>query len=96
VQAAFSEGGYLIGAVALAVSALTLVSMVKIWTGAFWGAAPDEPTPGPRRAGLLVPAALMAVGTIVLGVGAQALWSIAERAAEGLVDPAAYASVVAG
>ena len=96
IEAAFGQGSYWIGSIAIVVSALTLLSMVKIWNGAFWGSAPEEPTPGPRRVGLLAPAALLAIWTVVLGVGAQSLWTIAERAAEGLVDPATYASLVAG
>lgn len=37
-QAGFADGRYVMVAVALAVSILTLFSMAKIWNGAFWGA----------------------------------------------------------
>jgi multicomponent Na+:H+ antiporter subunit D len=91
VQAAFAQGGYVIGGVAIAVSAFTLLSMVKIWNGAFWGSAPPDGRPqGDRRRGLIVPAAALAAVTVLLGVGAQGLWVLAQRAAQGLADAAVY------
>jgi multicomponent Na+:H+ antiporter subunit D len=61
VQVAFADAQYLIGAVAVVVSLFTLLSMAKIWLGAFWGETPvltrrtavvaggagDEPPPLP-------------------------------------------------
>lgn len=56
VRAAFEAGQHLIGAVAVIVSFFTLLSMVKIWLGTFWG---EDPFPSrPRRpAGQLAPVA---------------------------------------
>jgi multicomponent Na+:H+ antiporter subunit D len=96
VRAAFVDGGYWIGAVAIGVSLLTLLSMVKIWNGAFWGLppVPENRTAsegGPYRARLIVaPAGALALVTIALGPGAQGLWSLAERGARGLVHAQAY------
>jgi multicomponent Na+:H+ antiporter subunit D len=47
LQAAFDRGWWALGGLSLAVSALTLISMLKIQTGVFWGAPPlaaDEPS----------------------------------------------------
>lgn len=58
VRAAFEGAHWVAGGVAVFVSLFTLLSMVKIWGGVFWG----EPTPGVLReptgvaAGLPVPA----------------------------------------
>ncbi|HSL11726.1 MAG TPA: proton-conducting transporter membrane subunit [Actinomycetota bacterium] len=95
LRAAFDDGAYAIGATAVAVSFLTLLSMVKIWNAAFWGSSPEEPTPGASRPWLFVPAAVLALATLAIGIAAQPLWRIAERAAAGLVDVAAYAGAVA-
>ena len=40
VRAAFDDGAMLAGGIAVAVSLFTLLSMMKIWTGVFWGEAP--------------------------------------------------------
>jgi multicomponent Na+:H+ antiporter subunit D len=42
VQAGVGVGSWAIVAVSLAVSALTLFSMIKIWNGVFWGPTPEE------------------------------------------------------
>lgn len=51
VRAAFLDAHPVVGAVAVAVSLFTLLSMVKIWGGAFWGGpAAHEPDPGTGQA----------------------------------------------
>jgi multicomponent Na+:H+ antiporter subunit D len=99
VRAAFDAGDHGAATVAVAVSFLTLLSMVKIWNGVFWGKSPsasaETPAVSPRRsAALVAPAAATAAVAVVLGIWAQALWVLAERAAIGLVDPAAYLQAV--
>ena len=42
VQAGVGVGSWAIVTVSLAVSALTLFSMIKIWNGVFWGPTPEE------------------------------------------------------
>lgn len=44
VLAAFDTGALLAGAVAVVVSLFTLLSMIKIWNGVFWGAATPATT----------------------------------------------------
>jgi multicomponent Na+:H+ antiporter subunit D len=99
LRAAFDLDQYAAGGVAVAVSFVTLFSMVKIWNGVFWGKRQQEPQPavvvtGPRAAALVAPAAVLAVLTIVLGLGAQGLWVLSEQAASVLVDPAPYVRAV--
>jgi multicomponent Na+:H+ antiporter subunit D len=99
LRAAFEADQYVAGGIAVAVSFLTLLSMVKIWNGVFWGERPREaPTAAavaaPRAAALVAPAAALAVLTIVLGLGAQGLWVLSEQAASVLVDPAPYVRAV--
>jgi multicomponent Na+:H+ antiporter subunit D len=60
IRASFEADALLIGAVAVVVSFFTLLSMVKIWNGVFWGELTDavahERTVGPL--GLAVPAGM--------------------------------------
>jgi multicomponent Na+:H+ antiporter subunit D len=58
VDAAFDERLLVAGGVAVAVSFATLLSMLKIWNGVFWGERTDEVTrePGLAPLGLAVPA----------------------------------------
>jgi multicomponent Na+:H+ antiporter subunit D len=60
IRAAFEADAMLLGATAVVVSFFTLLSMVKIWNGVFWGepteAVTHERTEGPL--GLAVPAAM--------------------------------------
>jgi multicomponent Na+:H+ antiporter subunit D len=100
VTAAAAAGQYLAAGVAVAVSLLTLTSMLKVWNGVFWG---EDPEPGARApvrvrvaTTLTAPALVLAVLTLALGVGAQPLLAVAETAANGLVDTATYVAAVTG
>lgn len=100
VRAAFDAGRGWAAGVAVVVSFLTLLSMVKIWNAVFWGKHPDplparppEPTRARSRA-IVAPAAVTAVLTLVVGLGAQGLWVMAERAGRTLSDPSAFVRAV--
>ena len=101
VQASLAQGQYVLALVALGVSLLTLYSMNKIWTLAFWQPAasgaetPSEPIEG-NRGWLLAaaPAALLAVLSIALGLGAGPFLEICQQAAGQLLDPKEYLAAV--
>lgn len=84
--------------VALVVGLLTLFSMSKIWSEAFWKPAPEAA--GARETGLpraaVAACACLAAVTIVLGIGAEGLWSVAEAAAWQLHQPDDYVRAVLG
>jgi len=84
--------------VALAVGLLTLFSMSKIWMEAFWKPVPEEGRRCERNLPLAAvgASAALAVVTIVLGFGAESLWSVAEAAARQLHEPDAYLRAVLG
>ncbi len=44
IRAAFEADAFAVGAVAIVVSFFTLLSMIKIWNGVFWGEPTDEVT----------------------------------------------------
>jgi multicomponent Na+:H+ antiporter subunit D len=100
VRAAFDGGHGWAAGVAVVVSFLTLLSMVKIWNGVFWGKQldpvadrPPAPSRGRMRA-ILAPAAITALLTVAIGLGAQGLWVMAERAGRMLADPSAFVRAV--
>ncbi|NLV30596.1 MAG: Na+/H+ antiporter subunit D [Acidobacteria bacterium] len=101
VQAGVADGRYLIVAVSLAVSLLTLYSMTKIWNEAFWKKAPEAGGGAAAAAGAgirtpLVPIALLAVVTVLVGLAAGPVFGVAERAGAQLARPAGYIEAVLG
>ena len=99
VAAAFDARSWWGGATMVAVSLLTLLSMIKILTGAFWGERPERPDPGHvltavrRRVLVGVPLAV-GVAAVLLGPAAAPLVDLARDVASGLVDPTAYLTAV--
>jgi multicomponent Na+:H+ antiporter subunit D len=112
VYAGLSAPQYTIVITSLVVSLLTLFSMLKIWNEVFWKPAPKAaagasgqaaPLPagegGPRSSPprlMIGPIALLAVLSVLMGLGAQLVFALALRAAEGLLDPTIYIQAVLG
>lgn len=83
VQEGLSLGQWGVVAVALLVSLLTLFSMMKIWTGIFWG-EPAAPGPGARR-GMRLMTGSVALLSVVIAFMASDLIGASIRAAESLL-----------
>jgi multicomponent Na+:H+ antiporter subunit D len=97
VRAGLEGGQYLIVAVSLLVSLLTLFSMMKIWTQAFWKAVPDAATVAPSRGTIIAmsaPIAALAALSIAIGVGAAPVFDLATETAVQLLDSDAYIEAV--
>jgi multicomponent Na+:H+ antiporter subunit D len=89
LRAALEGHRFAIVAVAVLTSFLTLLSMMKIWTYAFWG----RPRRVEAAAGWYGPAgatAVLVAGTVLLGIAAQPFLRLADAAAEEIVTPTAY------
>jgi multicomponent Na+:H+ antiporter subunit D len=99
VQAGLASGRWLLTAVALSVSLLTLLTMTRIWA-ALWAPPADSPRPAPlarREAALLaIPVAALALLAVLIGVGAEPAVALARQAAAQLLDPQAYIAAVLG
>jgi multicomponent Na+:H+ antiporter subunit D len=102
IDAGFAIGEHATVAVAIAVSALTLFSMTKIWAGVFWGKA-DEPPPHPAGLEASPPrfprlmtgsTGFLVVVSLAIAFGAAPLYELGEVAASGLIDPTAYVAAV--
>jgi multicomponent Na+:H+ antiporter subunit D len=105
VQAGFTAGQYPIVGVSLVAGLLTLYSMIKIWNEAFWkpaplgatGAAFPEPTKTIRALRpLLAPVVALAALTVLIGLFAGPVFTLAEAAALQLLDRQRYISAVLG
>jgi multicomponent Na+:H+ antiporter subunit D len=98
VKAALEAGAFVAAAVALAVGLLTIFSMTKIWSEAFWKAAPRD-APAHARGlspALTLPCAALALLIVGLGLGAEWLLGLSELAAAQLASPEAYLRAVLG
>ena len=102
VKASLDVGAYVIAGTALVVGLLTVFSMTKIWAEVFWKPHPEGIEPAltrlaPReRATLLLPVAALAGLTVIIGLFPEGFVVFAERAADQLLDPAAYVAAVLG
>ncbi|MFV2101475.1 proton-conducting transporter membrane subunit [Micromonospora sp. LOL_024] len=92
LRATAEAGAWLAMAVAVLVSLVTLLSMVKIWSAVFAG----DPPAVEKRIGLpLVGAPLALVGlSLAAGLAAEPLLVVADTAAAGLRDPSHYVRAV--
>ncbi len=100
VRGAFEAGAFWAGSVAVGVSLLTLLSMIKIFNGAFWGARPEscppvQPPPSRARARIMVALPLtLGIATVVVGLSASGLLELVGAAADALIDPSGYLTAV--
>ena len=97
IQSSLQVQHYGVAAIAVAVGMLTIFSMVKIWIKAFWkplpaaGAVkPDEPLSSWKLAPICVLGAL----TVLIGIGAEPVYQLADTAARELLSPQAYVQAV--
>lgn len=99
IQAGLPLEQYTIVGVALGVSLLTLFSMLKIWNEAFWKPSDDRrpTTDDPRiSVALIAPIVLLAMLTLIIGLGAGPIFALALRAGAELMNPAGYIQAVLG
>ena len=81
---------------------LTIYSMTKIWSEAFWTPHPDKIKPTlsrltrAERWRLLTPIAGLATLTVIIGLYPEPFVQFAERTATQLLDPSAYVAAVLG
>jgi multicomponent Na+:H+ antiporter subunit D len=100
VRAGLEAGQYAIVATSLAVSFLTLFSMIKLWNEVFWKPAPSMNRSGqalPRaQAVLMVPIVGLATLTVGLGLFPGLFFELFARAGEQLCNPGEYVRAVIG
>ena len=93
VKAAFESGVYWMGAVALVVSLLSVLSVARLWDQAFWKAA-DEPEHLPPIWQQLLPICGLAALTLGFTVAAAPLFDLTSTIAADLLAPSEYLRAV--
>jgi len=101
VQAGLQSGQYLMVAVALGVSVLTLYYLTNAWIHIYWKPAPEAAAklqylPPHRRHQLLAPTLLLALFSLVLGLLPEPLFRLCHSAAEQVLNPSSYITAVLG
>lgn len=96
IQEGLAQGRWTLVVLSLVASILTLVSMLKIWLGAFWSKQPEgvplRLTPSSRR--MTAAVGLLVAVSLGIGLGANRFFSIAEHAAKETLDRTAYVESV--
>jgi multicomponent Na+:H+ antiporter subunit D len=99
VDAGTDAQEYAIVAVSLAVSLLTLYSMTKIWSNAFWGLPERDGDASDSRPSLVLmtgsTAALVCL-SVAVAVCAGPLYALSQRTAADLIEPSSYIETVLG
>ena len=91
ILAGFEEGQYIIAGVALLVGLLTLFSMMKIFSFAFWGKQKHSEEQAKIKIGkLLLPIVPLVALTIILGISAEPIFQYSLQVAEQIMDPSIY------
>jgi len=91
ILAGFQEKQYIISGVALLVGLLTLFSMMKIFSYAFWGKQKHTNEQAKLPIGkLLLPIAPLVALTIILGIAAEPIFQYSLQVAEQIMDPSIY------
>ena len=97
VEAGIAAERFTIVAVALLVTPLTLLSMTRIWSEAFWKPAPPDACHAKRTpTGMLAPIVVLTALIIAIGLLAEPVFTLSTRAADQLLDPMEYIRVVLG
>ena len=93
VRVGLLEGAWWIVAIAIATSFLTLLSMLKIWSYAFWG-KPRHGDAGANWRSAALPVSFLVAFTVALGIWGEPLLRLADDAAADVIRPAGYVEAV--
>ncbi|MEL6985990.1 MAG: proton-conducting transporter membrane subunit, partial [Actinomycetota bacterium] len=102
IDAGIEASSIAIVVVSLITSALTLLSMTKIWLNVFWGEQPELPpgsvaplaTTGRRRLIMETTTGVAVAATILVAILAGPLSDVSARAALDLIEPSRYIAEV--
>jgi len=101
IQAGVEQSRFVIVAIALGVSMLTLYSMIKIWNEVFWKAKPDHVTETNHTSRwnwffYISPIIVLALFTLTIGLVAEPFFQLSQQAAAQLLNPTQYIQTVLG
>lgn len=99
---AFGQGAYVLAGVSLVTGLFTLMSMVKIWDGVFWGPFPKGHAHGKKERGrpggamLGAGVAILVVASLAVAAFSGPIFAYAREAAEQILDVSQYVRGVLG
>jgi multicomponent Na+:H+ antiporter subunit D len=96
VEGTFEAGAYWTGGTVLVVGLLTLLSMGRTWSDAFWRPAQGERDMGSPGTPLLMAIAGLSLVTLAITAGAGRLFDLTSRAAQQLLQRDEYIRAVLG
>ena len=96
LEGTFAAGAYGVGALVLVVGLLTLLSMARTWSDAFWKPPAGTRDMMPAGTPLLVAIAALSVVTIAMTLGAEPLFELTARSAQQLLQRDDYVRAVLG
>jgi multicomponent Na+:H+ antiporter subunit D len=99
IQASLQVEHYIVAAIAVAVGLMTVYSMVKIWIKVFWKPLPSSGAEGaalPYSGWKMAPVCVLALITLLMGIGAEPVYRLADTAARELMAPQVYVEAVLG
>jgi len=100
IKASLESQQYTLAILSAAVGLLTVFSMIKIWSEAFWKPAPvkEQALPAHHNLSLwmLVPVFVLALLTVVLGLCMEPVIRFSVSAAGQLMDPQVYIEAILG
>ena len=101
IREGFLEGQWYLGVIGLVTGAITLLSMLKIWSYGYWNPAQAPTANKPEAVKTSCKSAYGAIALLVgcalfLGLGAEPIYKVAFRAGEQLENPQHYITAVLG
>ena len=100
IKASLDSQQYTLAILSAAVGLLTVFSMIKIWSEAFWKPAPNgergSSANGPLSPWMLAPVLILALVTVLLGLFMEPVIRFSVSAAGQLMDPQVYVKAVMG
>jgi multicomponent Na+:H+ antiporter subunit D len=94
--AVLDRAHYVVAAVALAASLMTVWSMARLWEGAFWKPAPTHPAQARLGTAIVAPIAFLVAFILAMTAAAGPVYKLSMRAAAQLLDAPGYARAVLG
>ncbi|MGB0768259.1 MAG: proton-conducting transporter membrane subunit [Phycisphaeraceae bacterium] len=101
IREGFAEDMWYLGIIGLVTGAITLLSMLKIWSYGYWNPDIAPTTAKPDKVKATSKPAYLAISALVicalfLGLGAEAVYKVANRAGAQLENPEHYITAVLG
>jgi multicomponent Na+:H+ antiporter subunit D len=96
ITSVLQSGHYWVAGIALTVSLLTVLSMARLWDGAFWKPVTATAPVAPLGAAIVAPVAVLVCLTLGLTVVAGPAFDLSKRAAAQLLNADEYVRAVLG